>query len=293
LIDFLTRFVSVPCEAEQKVFWFFFSKKNFLFVSIYHFLKETTMSGLLNARVAFVTGGASGIGRATALALSAEGAKVAVADLNGAAAAQTAAMISQAGFEAWSCHLDVTDRQAVDACVDGVVARWGRLDIGFNNAGVSLENDGIAWDDLARIDKTMDINYRGVLLCMSAQLRHMLPAGRGAIINTSSIAGVSGAGGTGYCASKHAVIGLTRALASRHAASGVRINAVCPGVIETNMTKEFLDHPEGRKMLSALVPMGRFGRPEDIADAVVFLASDKASFITGHPLVVDGGRMAA
>jgi NAD(P)-dependent dehydrogenase (short-subunit alcohol dehydrogenase family) len=251
------------------------------------------MPGLLDGKVAFVTGGAGGIGRATALALAAEGAKVAVADLNAAAAAETAALIVQAGSEAWSSGLDVTDKAAVDACVDGIVARWGRLDIGFNNAGVSLEDYGVAWDDLTRIDKTMDINYRGVLLCMSAELRHMLPAGRGSIISTSSIAGVSGAGGTGYCASKHAVIGLTRAVASRHAATGVRINAVCPGVIETNMTKQYLDNPEGRKMLGALVPMGRFGRPEDIANAVVFLASDKASFITGHPLVVDGGHMAA
>ena len=251
------------------------------------------MSGLLDGKVAFVTGGAGGIGRATAQALAAEGAKVAIVDLNEAAAAETAALIAQAGFEAWSGRLDVTDKNAVDKCADLILARWGRLDIGFNNAGVSLEDHGVAWDDLTRIDKTMDINYRGVLLCMSAELRHMLPVGRGSIINTSSIAGISGAAGTGYCASKHAVIGLTRAVASRHAASGVRINAVCPGVIETNMTKEYLDNPDSRKMLGALVPMGRFGRPEDIANAVVFLASEKASFITGHPLVVDGGHMAA
>ncbi len=246
------------------------------------------MAGLLEGRVAFVTGGAGGIGRATALALAAEGAKVAVVDLNEAGAAETASMIG----EAWSGKLDVTDKAAVDACVDGIVARWGGLDIAFNNAGVSLEDYGVDWDDLARIDKTMDINFRGVLLCMAAELRHMAAAGRGAIVNTSSIAGVSGAGGTGYCASKHAVIGLTRTAAWRYATQGVRVNAVCPGVIETNMTKPFLDMPEARKMLEGMQPMPRLGRPEDIADAVVFLVSDKASFITGHPLVVDGGHMA-
>jgi len=250
------------------------------------------MTKLLQGRVAFVTGGASGLGRATALAFGLEGATVAVVDLNEAAAAETAALLRSAGTQAWSGKLDVTDKAAVDECVDGIAARFGKLDIAFNNAGVSLEDFGVAWDDLARIDKTMDINFRGVLLCMSAELRHMAPARRGAIVNTSSIAGISSAGGTGYCASKHAVIGLTRTAACRYAAQGVRVNAVCPGVIETAMTKPILENPEGRKILESMQPMLRLGRPEDVADAVVFLVSDKASFITGHPLVVDGGHMA-
>lgn len=250
------------------------------------------MKRLLEGRVAFVTGGGSGIGRETAIALAEEGAMVAVTDINEASAQETASAITGQGGEAYGAALDVTDKAAVDACVDGIVARWGRLDIGFNNAGISVEDYNVAWDDLARIDKTMDINYRGVLLCMSAELRHMVKAGSGAIINTSSIAGVSGAGGTGYCASKHAVIGLTRTAAWRHAAQGVRVNAVCPGVIETPLTKPLIDHPEAGQMLAAMQPMPRFGTARDIADAVVFLASDKASFITGHPLVVDGGHMA-
>lgn len=249
------------------------------------------MSGLLTGKVAFVTGGGSGIGRETALALAEEGARVAVVDLNAEGAEQTANLITKAGGEAWAGPLDVTDEAAVNACVDAIVARWGKLDIAFNNAGVSLETFSSPWDDLAQIDKTMNVNYRGVLLCMSAELRHMAAAKAGAIVNTASIAGLSANGGTGYVASKHAVIGLTRTAAVRYATQGVRVNAVCPGVIETNMTRDYLDNPQARQKLAALSPMGRFGHPRDIANAVVFLSSDKAGFITGHPLVVDGGHL--
>lgn len=248
------------------------------------------MAGLLEGKTAFVTGGGSGIGRATALAFAEEGAKVAVADLKGADA--VADEINAAGGEAFAIALDVTDEAAVNAAVDAVVARWGRIDCAFNNAGVTLEGLQTPWGQLDAYDKTIGINQRGVLLCMAAELRHMAAQKSGAIVNTSSIAGLSGAGGAGYVASKHAVIGLTRSAALRYAAEGVRVNAVCPGVIETPMTAPIAETPQGRAVLDQMTPIGRMGRAHEIADAVVFLCSDKASFITGHPLAVDGGYIA-
>ncbi|MFT3975576.1 MAG: glucose 1-dehydrogenase [Sphingomonas bacterium] len=248
------------------------------------------MAGLFEGKTAFVTGGGSGIGRATALAFAAEGAKVAVADLKGADA--VADEIVAAGGEAFGIALDVTDVAAVDAAVDAVAARWGRLDCAFNNAGVTLEMMDTQWGDLAAYDTTIAINQRGVLLCMAAELRHMAVQKSGAIVNTSSIAGLSGSGGAGYCGSKHAVIGLTRSAALRFAGQGIRVNAVCPGVIETAMTAAVAATPQGRAVLDQMTPMGRMGVAREIADAVVFLCSDKASFITGHPLAVDGGYIA-
>jgi len=247
------------------------------------------MPKLLEGRIAFVTGSGSGIGRETAIALAEEGARLVVADLNGPAAAETVALITNADGEAYAVTLDVTNKEAVDEAVDGIVQRWGRIDIAFNNAGISIEGFGTAWDDIVANDKTMNINYRGVLLCMSAELRHMAAAGSGSIINTSSIAGISSSGGTGYVASKHAVIGLTRTAAKTFASRNVRVNAVCPGVIETPLTTSLL--AEFGQQMAAMQPLPRFGTARDIANAVVFLASDKASFITGHPLVVDGGHM--
>lgn len=245
------------------------------------------MAGLFEGKTAFVTGGGSGIGRATALAFAAEGAKVAVADLKGADA--VAAEITAAGGEAFAIELDVTDEAAVNAAIDAVVARWGRLDCAFNNAGVTLEMLGTPWGDLVAYDRTVAINQRGVVLCMAAELRHMAAQKSGAIVNTSSIAGLSGAGGAAYCASKHAVIGLTRSAALRFAAEGIRVNAVCPGVIATAMTAPIAADPQGKAVLDQMMPIGRMGEAREIADAVIFLCSDKASFITGHPLAVDGG----
>jgi NAD(P)-dependent dehydrogenase (short-subunit alcohol dehydrogenase family) len=248
------------------------------------------MGALFQGRTAFVTGGGSGIGRATALAFAEEGAKVAVADLKGADA--VADEIGAAGGEAFAITLDVTDEAAVNAAVDSVVTRWGRLDCAFNNAGVTLEMLDTPWGSVEAYDKTVAINQRGVLLCMAAELRHMVAQKSGAIVNTSSIAGLSGSGGAGYCASKHAVIGLTRSAALRYAAEGVRVNAVCPGVIVTPMTAPIAGDPQGRAFLDQMTPLGRMGEAREIADAVIFLCSDKASFITGHPLAVDGGYLA-
>lgn len=247
---------------------------------------------LLAGKTAFVTGGGSGIGRATALAFAAEGAKVAIADLNADSAAETAALIAAAGGEACSGALDVTDGAAVDAFVDALVADWGALDCAFNNAGVALEGVETPWGDLAAYDASIAVNQRGLLLCMAAELRHMEKAGRGAIVNTASIAGMSGAGGAGYCGSKHAVVGLTRSAAMRYAAQGIRINAVCPGAIRTPMVEAVAQEEAAAQFIAAMHPMNRIGEAREVADAVVFLCSDKASFITGHPLAVDGGYLA-
>lgn len=248
------------------------------------------MSKLLDGKIAFVTGAAGGIGQATALAFAIEGAKVAVADL--ADAADTVRLIEVQGGEAYAIRLDVTDQAAVDAAVDGVVERWGRLDIAFNNAGVSLETMTTPWESIDLYDKVVAVNQRGVLLCMAAELRHMVPQRSGAIVNTSSVAGMSGLSGPGYCGSKHAVVGLTRSAAMRYAADGIRINCVCPGAISTPMTgSENLD-PQSRAFMAQMHPMNRMGEAREIADGVVFLVSDRASFITGHPLAIDGGYLA-
>ena len=248
------------------------------------------MQLLLEGRSTFITGGGSGIGRATALAFAAEGARVAVADLKGADA--VAAEISTAGGDAYAITLDVTDEAAVNAAVDGVVARWGRLDAAFNNAGISLETLTTPWDSIDLYDQVVAVNQRGVLVCMAAELRHMLQQKRGAIVNTASVAGMAGLSGPGYCGSKHAVIGLTRSAAMRYATDGIRINAVLPGVIATPMLGAIAHSEEGARIIGQMHPIGRMGRPEEVADGVVFLCSDKASFITGHPLAIDGGYLA-
>ncbi|MGC6328210.1 SDR family oxidoreductase [Rhizorhabdus sp. FW153] len=248
------------------------------------------MAGLLENRIAFVTGGAGGIGAATAIAFAAEGAKVAVADLKDPS--ETVATIVAAGGKAYSIALDVTDQAAVEAAVDGVVAKWGRLDIAFNNAGVSLEDYTTPWESVDLYDKVVAVNQRGVMLCMAAELRHMAKQGSGSIVNTASVAGMVGLAGAGYCGSKHAVVGLTRSAAMRYAAEGIRVNCVCPGAISTPMTEAEGLSDQSRAFMAQMHPMNRMGRAEEIADAVVFLASDKASFITGHPLAVDGGYLA-
>lgn len=248
------------------------------------------MGELLKGRIAFVTGGAGGIGAATARAFADEGAKVAVADLKDPT--ETVQAIVDAGGEAYGLSLDVTDQAAVTAAVDGVVAKWGRLDIAFNNAGVSLEDYTTPWESVDLYDKVVAVNQRGVMLCMAAELRHMAAQQSGAIVNTASVAGLVGLAGAGYCGSKHAVVGLTRSAAMRYAAEGIRINCVCPGAIATPMTEAEGLSEQSRAFMAQMHPMNRMGRAEEIADGVVFLVSDKASFITGHPLAIDGGFVA-
>ncbi|MCB1260820.1 MAG: SDR family oxidoreductase [Acidimicrobiales bacterium] len=250
--------------------------------------------GELDGKVAIVTGAAAGIGRATALRLAAEGARLGVADLDEERGAALVAEVEAAGSEAVFVRTDVSDEAQVDELVARTVERFGRLDIGVNNAGIEGETAAIADQTTETWQRVMAVNATGVFLCMRAQIPHLLAAGGGSIVNISSVAGLQGfAGSTPYVASKHAVIGMTKVAALDYATAGIRVNAICPGVIATDMITRVLDeHPEMEPMLTGMEPVGRLGRPDEIADAVVWLCSDRSSFVTGHPLVVDGGQQA-
>ena len=241
--------------------------------------------------VALVTGAGSGIGRATALAFAARGAAVAAADIDEAAAAATAAMIAGTGGAALALTVDVADAASVEAMVGRALERFGRLDFACNNAGISGGRPGIDDFDEARWDRVMAVNAKGVMLGMKFEIPAMLRHGGGAIVNMSSIAGLSGVGAFAYTASKHAVVGLTRAAALRYAADGIRINAVCPGTILTPMVERAAALAPAAFAPSAQ-PAGRLGTPEEVAEAVVWLCSDGASFVFGHALAVDGGLLA-
>jgi NAD(P)-dependent dehydrogenase (short-subunit alcohol dehydrogenase family) len=243
-------------------------------------------------RVAFITGAGSGIGRATALAFAAQGAAVTVTDIVEKDLHETARLIEDQGGQALPVLGDVTRSDDVAAAVAAAVRQFGRLDFAFNNAGVEqpvAPLHEISDQDWNRI---IDINLRGVFYGMKHEVPAMLATGGGAIVNTSSGAGVIGiAGQSAYAASKHAVIGLTKAAALDYAAAGVRVNAVCPGIIETPMMDRFSGGTEqGRQRVIGQEPVGRMGRPEEIASAVLWLCSDLGAFTVGHALVVDGGQ---
>lgn len=250
--------------------------------------------GALDGKVAIVTGAAAGIGRATALRLAAEGARLGLADLDDERGADVVAEVEAAGSEAVFVRTDVSDEAQVEALIARTVERFGRLDIGVNNAGIEGETAPIGQQDLDTWQRVMAVNAMGVFLCMRAEIPHLLAAGGGSIVNISSVAGLQGfAGSAPYVSSKHAVIGMTKVAALDYATAGIRVNAICPGVIATEMITRVLDeHPEMEAMLQGMEPVGRLGRPDEIADAVVWLCSDRASFVTGHPLVVDGGQQA-
>jgi NAD(P)-dependent dehydrogenase (short-subunit alcohol dehydrogenase family) len=242
-------------------------------------------------KVAFVSGGGNGIGRAAALLLAQRGAKVCVADYDAAAAAATAQAIIAAGGTAVSIGGDVADKAAAVAMVDFAVESFGALDCALNNAGITHPHDH-EWDDDA-FQRTIDVNLTGMFHCIKAELVHMEKAGRGAIVNTASIAAIIASvvpNLPGYAASKHAVMGLTKVAALRCASKGIRVNAVLPGVTMTNMVRGVMElGEEARHSLENFAPIGRMAAPEEIAEAALFLASDRASFITGHGLVADGG----
>ena len=242
-------------------------------------------------KVALVTGASGGIGRATARAFAASGASVVVSDVNADGGNETVALIISEGGNAIFQRCDVANGDDVKALVARAVAEYGRLDFAHNNAGINSMMADEYQDDVWA--KSLAINLTGVMMCMREEAEVMLKQGSGAIVNTSSINGLVGNGAQpGYVATKHGVVGLTRHGALRWAKNGIRVNAVCPGVIETPMTAPLASNPDMRKVLDGMTPMGRMGQPEEIAAAVMWLCSDQASFVTGHPLVIDGGATA-
>jgi len=249
------------------------------------------MNKLFEGEVALVTGASSGIGRATALAFAAEGAKVVVASRRSEESAETVKLIEAAGGESMFVKTDVSKTSEVKALIAATIKRFGALNFAFNNAGIEgdpfvpVENYSEAtWDQV------MEINLKGVFLCMKYELSHIVK-GKGAIVNMASVAGlVGGRVGSAYYASKHGVVGLTKAAALEYADKGIRINAVAPAAIKTPMTdRTFFHDDELTAGVIARHPVGRVGVPEEVANAVVWLCSDRASFTTGHTLPVDGG----
>jgi NAD(P)-dependent dehydrogenase (short-subunit alcohol dehydrogenase family) len=242
-------------------------------------------------KVALVTGAASGIGRASARLFAEAGAKVAVADIDAAGAAETVALIGAAGGEAIAIEVDVADGASVQAMVAATVDRFGRLDIAHNNAGIMGAGADIVDMDDQVWQRGIDVMLTGVFLCMKHEIPHMLEQGAGAVINTSSGAGLIGfPGQANYVAAKHGVIGLTRSAALEYIARGVRVNAICPGTARSRMVDEWMDgSAEAEAEVASLHPIGRIAEPEEIARAALWLASDASSFVVGVALPVDGG----
>jgi NAD(P)-dependent dehydrogenase (short-subunit alcohol dehydrogenase family) len=252
------------------------------------------MSMTFSGQVALVTGAANGIGRATALAFAAEGLKVVVSDVDSAGGEGTVELIRAAGGEAQFIRCDVTREAEVKALMEGTVAAYGRLDYAFNNAGIEIEKGKLAEGSEAEFDAIIGVNVKGVWLCMKHQIPLLLAQGGGAIVNTASVAGLGAAPKMSiYAASKHAVIGLTKSAAVEYAKKKVRVNAVCPAVIDTDMFRRaYESDPKKGEFAAAMHPVGRIGKVEEIAAAVLYLCCDAAGFTTGQALAVDGGATA-
>jgi NAD(P)-dependent dehydrogenase (short-subunit alcohol dehydrogenase family) len=252
------------------------------------------MTTELEGKVGLVTGGTSGIGRDTAVLFAKAGVKVVVAGRREVEGEETIKLVRAAGGDGLFVKADVSKASEVEALIQKTVEKFGRLDVAFNNAGI----EGV-WVPIVRQseedwDRTININLKGVWLCLKYEIRQMLKqGGGGAIVNMSSITGLVGGGGAAaYSASKHGVMGLTKSAALETAKSGIRINAVCPAVVETAMGERLFGAPQVRKSVLGSHPIGRFGRPTEIAEAVLWMCSDRASFMTGQSLVLDGGFLA-
>jgi len=250
------------------------------------------MNPLLEGRVAVITGGSSGIGRAAAVAFAREGAQVAIGARRQQEGEETARLVREAGGQALFVQTDVSQTDQVQRLIQAAVERWGHLDCAFNNAGIEGDAFVLTADYSEDTwDKIIAINLTGVFLSMKYEIQQMLKHGSGTIVNMSSIAGLTGGGiGSPYFASKHGVVGLTKAAAIEYAKSGIRVNAVCPAVIDTDMAQRGFS--EMWDVVVNMHPVGRVGKPQEVADAVVWLCSERASFITGVALPVDGGLLA-
>ncbi|HEV3066141.1 MAG TPA: glucose 1-dehydrogenase [Chthoniobacterales bacterium] len=271
--------------------------------------------GAFAGKVALITGAGNGIGRASAMVFAREGAKVVVADVIVEAGEQTAKLIQEGGGDAIFVAVDVSDADQVSALVAKTVSTYGRLDVAHNNAGIEGPIARIADCPESEWDRTIEINLKGVWLCMKYEIPVMLKLGRGAIVNTASVAGLAGVSQlAAYTASKHGVVGLTKAAALEYRRFGIRVNAVCPGLIQTAMIERAADTKLGRDLPTHWRPLGpvlkamqklgiraiapsqkaarRLGEPGEVAEAVVWLCSDAASFTTGHAMVIDGGYLA-
>ncbi len=246
---------------------------------------------LFTGKVALVTGGSSGIGRATAILFARKGASVVVASRRAEEGEETVKLVKEAGSDGFFVKTDVTQAADVEAMVEQTIRNYGRLDYAFNNAGIEQASSPLVEQTEETFDQIIDINVKGVWLSMKYQIPQMLKNGGGAIVNMSSVAGLIGlAGSPIYVASKHAVLGLTKSVALEYAKVGIRINAVSPGAVETDLLERvFKDNPQVREQVMAMHPIGRAGKPEEIANAVVWFCSDEAAFVTGQTLALDGG----
>jgi NAD(P)-dependent dehydrogenase (short-subunit alcohol dehydrogenase family) len=252
------------------------------------------MSGEFKGKVALITGGSSGIGRATSLAFAKEGAKVVFGDIDEAGAEETLSLIRQAGGEAIFVKTDVANAADVKALVDAAIRAFDRLDYAHNNAGIDGEFATIVANTEENFDHVMGVNLKSVWLGMKYEIPEMRKRGGGAIVNTSSVAGLVAFRTMGpYVASKHGVIGLTKTAALEYSNFGIRVNAVCPGAIRTPMIDTFINNdPETEAAMSALQPIGRMGRAEEVASLILWLCSDAAAFVTGASIAIDGGIVA-